>query len=43
MKERIAGMGGISLGNSPEEFAAFMKAEGDKWAKVAKAAKVSAE
>jgi tripartite-type tricarboxylate transporter receptor subunit TctC len=43
MRERIAGMGGIPLTNSPDEFAAFMKAEGDKWAKVAKAAKVSAE
>jgi tripartite-type tricarboxylate transporter receptor subunit TctC len=43
MKERILGMGGIPLGNTPDEFAAFMKAEGDKWAKVAKAAKVSAE
>jgi tripartite-type tricarboxylate transporter receptor subunit TctC len=43
MKERIGAMGGIPLGTSPDEFAAFMKAEGDKWAKVAKAAKVSAE
>jgi tripartite-type tricarboxylate transporter receptor subunit TctC len=43
MKERIVGMGGIPLGNSPEEFAAFMKAEAEKWAKVAKAAKVSTE
>ena len=43
MRQRIAGMGGIPLTNSPDEFAAFMKAEGEKWAKVAKAAKVSAE
>jgi tripartite-type tricarboxylate transporter receptor subunit TctC len=43
MKERILGMGGIPLGNTPDEFAAFMKAEGEKWAKVAKAAKVSME
>ena len=43
MKERILGMGGIPLGNTPDEFAAFMKAESEKWAQVAKAAKVSSE
>lgn len=40
LKEKILGMGGIASGNSPEEFAAFLKAEIEKWAKVAKAAKV---
>jgi len=43
MKERILGMGGIPLGNSPDEFAAFMKGESEKWAQVAKAAKVRME
>jgi tripartite-type tricarboxylate transporter receptor subunit TctC len=43
MKERILGMGGIPLGNTPEEFAAYMKTEEEKWAKVVKAAKVSTE
>ena len=43
MTERILGMGGIPLGSSPDEFAAFMKAESEKWAQVAKAAKVSTE
>ena len=43
MKERIVGMGGIALGNTPEEFAAFIQAEVEKWAQVARAAKVSAE
>lgn len=43
MKERIVAMGGIPLGTSPDEFAAFMKAEAEKWAQVAKAAKVSTE
>lgn len=43
MKERILGMGGIPLGNTPEEFAAYMKTEEEKWARVAKAAKVSIE
>jgi tripartite-type tricarboxylate transporter receptor subunit TctC len=43
MKERIVGMGGIALGTTPEEFTAFMKEEVEKWARVAKAAKVSTE
>ncbi|MDB5809497.1 MAG: hypothetical protein JWN94_1619 [Betaproteobacteria bacterium] len=43
MKEKILQQGGIASGNSPEEFAAFMKSETEKWAKVAKAAKVRVE
>ena len=43
MKERILGMGGIPLGNTPEEFAAYMKTEEEKWARVVKAAKVGTE
>jgi tripartite-type tricarboxylate transporter receptor subunit TctC len=43
MKERILGMGGIPLGNTPEEFAAYMKTEEEKWAKVVKAAKLGTE
>lgn len=43
MKERIVGMGGIALGTTPEQFTAFMKEEVEKWARVAKAAKVSIE
>ncbi|MEO7726506.1 MAG: tripartite tricarboxylate transporter substrate binding protein [Burkholderiales bacterium] len=43
MREKILLQGGIAVGNSPEEFAAFMKSETDKWAKVAKAAKVRIE
>lgn len=43
MKEKILRQGGIASGNSPEEFAAFIKSETDKWAKVAKAAKVRVE
>jgi tripartite-type tricarboxylate transporter receptor subunit TctC len=43
MKERIVGMGGIALGTTPEAFTAFMKEDVEKWAQVAKAAKVSAE
>ena len=43
MKEKILQQGGIASGNSPEEFAAFLRMETDKWAKVAKAAKVRVE
>jgi len=43
MKEKILLQGGIAIGNSPDEFAAYMKSEIDKWAKVAKAAKVRVE
>jgi len=43
MKERIVDMGGIPLGSTPEEFAAYMKAEEEKWARVARAAGVSTE
>jgi tripartite-type tricarboxylate transporter receptor subunit TctC len=43
MKEKILQQGGIAVGNSPEAFAAYIKSEMDKWAKVAKAAKVRVE
>ena len=43
MKERILLQGGIASGNSPEEFAAFIRSETEKWAKVAKAAQVRLE
>jgi len=39
-KERLLKLGGLPSGNSPEEFAAFVKAEQEKWGKVAKAAKI---
>lgn len=40
MKEKILQQGGIARGSSPEEFTVFVKTEFDKWAKVARAAKV---
>ena len=43
MKEKILLQGGIAIGNSPDDFAAYMKSEIDKWAKVAKAANVRVE
>lgn len=43
MKEKILLQGGIAIGSSPDEFAAYIRSEIDKWAKVAKAAKVRVE
>ena len=43
MRERILSMGGIPVSNTPDEFTAFMKAESEKWAQVAKAANVKME
>jgi tripartite-type tricarboxylate transporter receptor subunit TctC len=39
-KERMIAMGGIAIGSSPEEFVAYLKADMERWAKVAQAAKV---
>jgi tripartite-type tricarboxylate transporter receptor subunit TctC len=39
-REKLLGQGAIAGGNTPEEFAAFLKAEIDKWTKVAKFARV---
>ncbi len=41
--ERLAGQGAEPVGNSPEEFTAFIRAEIDKWAKLVKAANMKAE
>ncbi len=39
-REQLLKRGALVSGNSPQEFAAFIKVEADKWAKVAKAAKI---
>src|SRR5437899_630941 len=36
VKEKLIGLGAEPVGNSPEEFAAFVKAEGVKWSDVVK-------
>ena len=38
LRERLAAEGAEPVGNTPEQFGAFMKAELDKWAKAVKAA-----
>ncbi len=42
-REKILAMGGITLGNSPEEFSVFVRTEMEKWAKVVKAAGIRSE
>ena len=41
--KRLAADGADAVGSSPEEFAAFIKSESEKWAKVAAAAGIKAE
>ena len=43
MQERFAAMGADPVGNAPEHFAAFLKAEMAKWAKLVKTAGIRAE
>jgi tripartite-type tricarboxylate transporter receptor subunit TctC len=42
-REMLLKRGGLASGNTPAEFAAFVKAEVDKWTRVAKAAKVQVD
>jgi tripartite-type tricarboxylate transporter receptor subunit TctC len=41
--KRLAADGAEAVGSSPGEFAAFIKSEGEKWAKVAAAAGIKPE
>ncbi len=43
VRDRIQGMGGDVIGSSPADFAAFMRGETSKWAKVVKQANIRAE
>jgi tripartite-type tricarboxylate transporter receptor subunit TctC len=40
VKDKLAPQGAILVGNSPEEFAAYIQSEIDKWGKVAKTANI---
>ncbi len=42
-REQLAKVGAETVGNSPEEFQAYLQAETEKWARVAKAASISIE
>ncbi|MDH5535170.1 MAG: tripartite tricarboxylate transporter substrate-binding protein, partial [Betaproteobacteria bacterium] len=43
LRERLQGLGADPVGNSPEQYAAFIHAEIDKWAKVIKAAGIKSQ
>jgi len=34
VKQKLAAVGFVPIGDTPEEFAAYLKAEGEKWGKV---------
>ena len=38
MKEKLTGQGAVLIGNTPQQFAAFVRDEVAKWAKVVAAA-----
>ncbi len=42
-RAKILGMGGITVGSTPEEFDAFFKAESEKWFRVAKTANIKVD
>ena len=42
-QERLAGQGATTVGNTPDEFAAYIRTESAKWAKVLKASGVRAD
>ena len=43
VRERLTGLGASGVGNTPEQYAAFIHAEIDKWEKVIKAAGIKAQ
>lgn len=43
VKERLAGQGMEPIGNTPAQFAEFVRKENETWSKVVKAAGVKAE
>lgn len=43
VREKLAGQGAVPVGNTPEEFEAFIRAESARWAKVVKSAGIRAD
>jgi tripartite-type tricarboxylate transporter receptor subunit TctC len=43
LRERLQGLGADAVGNTPEQYSAFMRSEIDKWGKVIKAAGIKGE
>jgi tripartite-type tricarboxylate transporter receptor subunit TctC len=42
-RERLSGLGAEPVGNTPDEFAKFLRTEIDKWAGVVRAAGIKGE
>lgn len=42
-RERLLRLGGLPVGNTPEEFATYVKVEQEKWDKVVKAVKIQVD
>ena len=40
VKQRLAAVGFVPIGDTPEEFAAFLEAESEKWGKVIRDGKI---
>jgi tripartite-type tricarboxylate transporter receptor subunit TctC len=40
VKQKVAAQGNFAIGDTPEEFAAFIRAESEKWARVVKQANI---
>jgi tripartite-type tricarboxylate transporter receptor subunit TctC len=43
VQQNLAGQGGVAIGNTPEQFAAYIQSETHKWARVLKASGLRAE
>ena len=43
MQEKLASVGAEAVGSSPEEFAAFIRAETEKYARIVKVANIKLE
>ena len=41
VKQKLAAVGFVPIGDTPEEFAAYLKAESEKWGKVIRDGKIS--
>ena len=41
VKQRLAAVGFVPIGDTPEEFAAYLKAESEKWGKVIRDGKIT--
>ena len=41
LRERVLELGGVAVGNTPEQFATYYAAESEKWFRVARTANVT--